>query len=87
MRNQGMAGSTLPDLSESAEQEKGESFFSLWSTQDGGSCQRLSRVFTSWISGKRTVPVLKKKKRTEMMISCVFVPPCHPFPGRIIIDN
>lgn len=39
MRNQSIAGSTLPDLSEAAEQEKGESFFSLWSTQDGDSCQ------------------------------------------------
>lgn len=28
MRNQSIAGSTLPDLSEAAEQEKGESFFS-----------------------------------------------------------
>ncbi|CAF99636.1 unnamed protein product, partial [Tetraodon nigroviridis] len=41
IRNQSVAGSTLPDLSEAAEQEKGESFFySLWSTQDVGSCQR-----------------------------------------------
>lgn len=28
MRDQSIAGSTLPDLSEAAEQEKGESFFS-----------------------------------------------------------
>lgn len=32
MRNQSIAGSALPDLSEAAEQEKGDSlFFPLWS--------------------------------------------------------
>lgn len=44
MHNQSIAGSTLPDLSEAAEQEKGESFFSLvWSTQEGDSCQHFAK--------------------------------------------
>lgn len=83
MRNQSIAGSALPDLSEAAEQEKGESFFfpsGPHKTEIPVSI--LSRVGTSWNSGKRTVPFKK-----TMMICCVFVPPCHPFPGRVLIEN
>lgn len=54
MRNQSIAGSALPDLSEAAEQEKGEFFplSGLYKTEIPVS--GLSRVGTSWISGKRT---------------------------------
>lgn len=82
MRNQSIAGSTLPDLSEAAEQEKGEFFFSpICSTQDGDSCQHFVKgghILDLW---EKNCSIYKKM----MICSCVFVPPCHPFPGLVFI--
>lgn len=83
MRNQSIAGSTLPDLSEAAEQEKGESFFPLWSTQDGDSCQHFVKGGHFLALWEKNCAIQKKM----MICSCVFVPPCHPFPGPILIKN
>lgn len=83
MRNQGIVGSMLPDLSEAAEQEKGESFFFfLWSTQDGDSHQH-------FVKGGHFLDLWEKNFSIHktMICSCVFVPPCHPFPGHILIEN
>lgn len=77
MRNQSIAGSALPDLSEAAEQEKGE-FFSP-------SLVYIRRRFLSAVCPGWALPGSLGKG--PIICSCVFVPPCHPFPGRTVIRN
>lgn len=74
MRNQSIAGSALPDLSEAAEQEKGDSLFFLPLVYIRRRfLSAFSRVGTSWISGKRAVPV--KKDDDLLLCFCSSMPP------------
>lgn len=77
IRNQSIAGSTLPDLSEVAEQEKGEffCFFPFGPHKTEILVSISSRVGASWMFGK-SCSIHKKM----VICSIGFVPPYHPFP-------